>query len=49
MRDDDFRADALKMGLDLKPQSGRDVQAVVEALYAASPAIVGRAKKLLGQ
>jgi len=49
MRHEDFRADALKMGLDLKPQSGKDVQAVVEALYAASPEIVGRAKKLLGQ
>lgn len=48
MADEAFRADALKMGLDLKPQSGQDVQGVVGTLYAASPEIVERAKKLLG-
>jgi tripartite-type tricarboxylate transporter receptor subunit TctC len=49
MKDDAFLADASKSKLDISPQSGEEVQAFVEALYASPPDIIARAKKVLGR
>lgn len=49
MKDPAFIADAAKAKLDVSPQSGEEVQAFVEALYASPPDIIARAKKVLGR
>jgi tripartite-type tricarboxylate transporter receptor subunit TctC len=49
MQDQAFLADAAKAKLDISPQSGEEVQAFVEAVYATPPNIVARARKVLGR
>lgn len=49
MKDPAFIADAAKARLDISPQSGEEVQAFVESIYASPPAIIARAKKVLGR
>lgn len=49
MKDPRFLEDAEKAKLDIAPQTGAEVQAFVEALYAAPPDIVARARKVLGR
>lgn len=49
MKDAAFIADAEKAKLDISPQSGAEVQAFVESIYASPPDIVARAKAVLGR
>lgn len=49
MNDERFLEDAKKIKLDIQPQSGAEVQAFVETLYATEPAIIARARKVLGR
>lgn len=49
MKDPVFLADAEKAKLDISAQSGEEVQAFVEQLYAAPAPIVERARKVLGR
>jgi tripartite-type tricarboxylate transporter receptor subunit TctC len=47
MKDEQFRADAEKSGIDINPLSGARVQQLVDAIYATPKAIVDRAKEVL--
>jgi len=47
LRDAEFLAEAEKMRLDITPQSGEDVQRVIENVYGAAPAVVERLKKIV--
>jgi len=47
MADQDFIADAERMGLEIAPASGKRVQDLVDRLYASPEAIVKRAKAAL--
>jgi len=49
MKDTAFIADAEKAKLDISPQSGAEVQAFVESIYASPPDIIARAKTVLGR
>jgi tripartite-type tricarboxylate transporter receptor subunit TctC len=49
MKDAAFLADAEKGKLDISPQTGEEVQKLVETLYASPPQIVARAKAVLGR
>lgn len=49
MKDATFLADAAKSKLDISPQTGAEVQTLVENLYASPPQIVTRAKSVLGR
>lgn len=49
INDERFLEDAKKIKLDIQPQSGAEVQAFVEAIYATEPEIIARAKKVLGR
>ena len=48
MKDPAFVAEAGQMQLDVEPTRGEDAQKIVEKMYATPPAVVERAKKLLG-
>ena len=45
--DDNLKAEAAKMQLDVDPMSGHDLQAVVAQIYATPPHLVERAKQAL--
>jgi tripartite-type tricarboxylate transporter receptor subunit TctC len=47
MKDPEFLAEATKMGVDVEPTRGEDVQALVTRLYATPQPVVERAKKFL--
>jgi tripartite-type tricarboxylate transporter receptor subunit TctC len=49
MKDPQFLADARKAKLDISPQTGAEVQAFVEQMYAAPPEAIARARKVLGR
>ena len=49
MKDAAFIADAEKAKLDISPQTGEEVQAFVETLYASPPDVIARARKVLGR
>ncbi|HEY8580307.1 MAG TPA: hypothetical protein VIL72_10505 [Beijerinckiaceae bacterium] len=49
MRDEAFLKEAEKIGLDIRPQSGAEVQAFIERVHAAPPAVAARARKALGR
>ncbi len=49
MKDAKFLEDARQANLDLAPQSGEEVQAFVELLYASPPQSIERARKALGR
>ncbi len=49
MKDAAFIADAKKSRLDISPQTGAEVQAFVESIYASPPDIIARAKTVLGR
>jgi tripartite-type tricarboxylate transporter receptor subunit TctC len=46
-KDPQFLADVEKMRLELDPRSGEEVQALVEKLFAAPPALVARAREVV--
>lgn len=46
MRDEQFLADAKKSRLDLRPQSGEEVEAFVRKLYASPKHVVERARRM---
>lgn len=47
MADPEFLGDASKGGLDLRPQSGEQVQAFIERIYASAPSVAARARKAI--
>jgi len=47
MKDPEFLAEAKKLGLDIDPLTGAQVQKVVDETYATPPALVARAKEAL--
>ncbi len=49
MSDPRFLEDARNAKLDIAPQTGAEVQAFIEQLYNSPPALVERAKKVLGR
>jgi hypothetical protein len=48
MADKALLADAEKLHLEVRPVSGKDVQALVAKLYTSPPALVARAREALG-
>lgn len=48
MQDPDFTAEAAKMKLDIEPMSGEEAQSIVAEMMAASPSVIERAKKYMG-
>jgi tripartite-type tricarboxylate transporter receptor subunit TctC len=49
MRDAAFLAEAKQLALEVRPASGRDVQALFGEIYASPPAVVARASELIRQ
>jgi tripartite-type tricarboxylate transporter receptor subunit TctC len=47
MSDREFQADAARRQLDLEPVSGAEIQKIMDKIYKASPAVIGRVKKIL--
>jgi hypothetical protein len=47
MKDPEFDADATKMGAELAPMTGKEVQAVVEEVLSAPPEIVEQVKLVI--
>jgi tripartite-type tricarboxylate transporter receptor subunit TctC len=47
MRDGEFLAETKRLALEVRPASGRDVQALLGEIYAAPPAVVARASELI--
>jgi len=47
MHDGEFLAEAKRLALEVRPASGRDVQALLGEVYAAPPAVVARASELI--
>jgi tripartite-type tricarboxylate transporter receptor subunit TctC len=47
LRDPDLLAEAARLRIEITPQSGEDVQRVVESAYAASPAVIDRLKRIV--
>jgi len=40
-------AEATKLKIEINPVKGADVQAIVERMFTASPAVIARAKELV--
>jgi hypothetical protein len=49
MKDKEFLAEAQKRQLAIHPRSGAQVQALVDKIITASPELVERVKKAVGQ
>jgi tripartite-type tricarboxylate transporter receptor subunit TctC len=49
MTDKNFLAEAKKINLDLRPQSGRSVQAFIQRIYLSPPSVIERARKAIGR
>jgi tripartite-type tricarboxylate transporter receptor subunit TctC len=47
MRDEGFRADVAKIGFELNPQTGEQIQALIAELANTSPEIIARVRKVL--
>ena len=47
MRDGEFLAEAKRLALEVRPASGREVQALFDEIRAAPPAVVARASELI--
>ncbi len=47
MGDPDFVRDAAKIGIDVRPKTGAEVQEIVRSVYQTPPAIVDEVKKVL--
>jgi tripartite-type tricarboxylate transporter receptor subunit TctC len=47
LRDQDLLAEALKLRIEIVPQSGQDVQRVVESAFASSTQVIERLKKIV--
>ena len=47
MKDADFNADASKLGIEIDPTSGAQLQAAVNGMFKLPPEVVNRAKELL--
>jgi tripartite-type tricarboxylate transporter receptor subunit TctC len=47
MRDGEFLTEAKRLALEVRPASGRDVQALLGEIYAAPPAVVAQASELI--
>jgi tripartite-type tricarboxylate transporter receptor subunit TctC len=48
MRDPKFRGEAERIGLELKPYSGEDLEALVKEVMSAPPEVIKQIKKILG-
>ena len=49
LADDEAKAEAKKLGLDLEPIAGADIQKMLQSVYATPPAIVERVRELSGR
>lgn len=49
LEDEEAKAEARKLGIDLDPVSGAEIQAMLEKVYATPPAIVERVRELSGR
>jgi hypothetical protein len=49
MSDSRFVEEAEKVGLDLRPQTGAEVQAIVERIYSSPPSAIDRAREILSK
>ena len=47
MSDPEFQTETARRKLDLEPVSGADIQAIMEKIYQAPPAVIERVKKIL--
>lgn len=47
MSDREFQADAARRQFDLDPVGGAEIQKIMDKMYMASPAVIGRVKKIL--
>src|SRR5262245_49003370 len=47
LRDREFLADAAKLRIDITPQTGEDVQRMVERAYSAPPNVIDRLKRIV--
>jgi hypothetical protein len=49
MKDPELLAEAAKMNIDVEPNTGEQVQALVAKMYETPPAVIERVKKALGR
>jgi tripartite-type tricarboxylate transporter receptor subunit TctC len=49
MRDEAFRGDAMRMGLDINPTPAKTLQAVVREVAASPPELIALAKRAKGE
>ena len=47
LRDKEFLADAEKLRIEVAPQTGDEIQRVVERAYSAPPHVIDRLKKIV--
>ncbi len=47
MRDPELLAEARKMGLEISPMSGQDIQILLEKLYATPPAVIEAVREIM--
>ena len=49
LADEEAKAEAKKLGIDIEPIPGAEIQALVDNVYATSPAIIDRVRELSGR
>ncbi len=49
LADDEAKAEAKKLGIDLEPVSGAEIHALLENVYATPPAIIDKVRELSGR
>jgi tripartite-type tricarboxylate transporter receptor subunit TctC len=49
LADPETKAEAKKLGIDIEPVSGAEIQALIERVYATPPAIIERVRELSGR
>jgi tripartite-type tricarboxylate transporter receptor subunit TctC len=49
LADDEAKAEAKKLGIDIEPIPGAEIQALVDNVYATPPAIIDRVRELSGR
>ena len=49
LADDEAKAEAKKLGIDLEPVSGAEIHSLLESVYATPPAIIDQVRELSGR
>ena len=49
LADDEAKAEAKKLGVDIEPVSGAEIQTLLETVYATPPAVIERVRELSGR